>query len=505
MIDYEGFRKVGKFTLDTGVEVFGELFLKGRETCLKLYSTSPFEFKDQTDIHGVFYEEHETVSLFDCILLGAKLENDRSQENERRYISAVIFPHTVLFGGTFKGERKYIRRIDCEIDKIIFTVEDTHKIFYDTDTFGRISFDTRAKLELLLEGEEPKKKNELGSNPSIFYDTGKIEIISIDTAFGNVSANNYATPRSLFNKGIGVDNTIKIDIEFKSKVNIGEAIGTVYDLLIFLEILAGRPQNISQITCLSVEPDYKYFYFNVYLCHAQCHKIDNRFSVWPPIDAIQNPDEFSRVLRYWTEQHEERRHARVRFSEAFSHQNNYTIDRLIGAANMFDLLPASIYPKSVELSKELKEARCTARQAFRKLPKKNEERESVLRALGRIGQPVLKVKVRHRAKLITDIVGGHFPEIESVIKHAVNLRNYYVHGIHGEKQEEDYNKISSQRIFFTDTLEFIFAASELVEAGWDIAAWMKEKFPSGDHPFRTYYFRYRERLEVLKKLLAEKV
>jgi hypothetical protein len=59
---------------------------------------------------------------------------------------------------------------------------------------------------------------------------------------------------------------------------------------------------------------------------------------------------------------------------------------------MFDILPASIYPKPVK------------------------------------GQRiVLKKKVRHRAKLITDIVGEEFPEIALVIDQAIDLRNYYVH------------------------------------------------------------------------------
>jgi hypothetical protein len=389
-------------------------------------------------------------------------------------------------------------------DKISFTIDDAHMLFCDTSTFGSILVDTRAKLEHLLDREEPKREIELGSNPRIFYYTDKVEIISVDTAFGKVSANNDTSEKLYINEGIRIDNTIKIDIEFKSKVIIDEAIGTVYDLLLFLEIIAGRPQNISRITCSSIEPDYKYFYFDVYLCNSKHHEIDTRFSVWPPIEAVHNPDEFSRVLEYWAEQHEERRHARVRFSEAFAHKNNYTIDRLIGAANMFDLLPASIYPKSVELSKELQEAHDTAYEAFKKLPNKNEARKSVLDALGRMDQPVLKVKVRHRAKLITDIVGDHFSGIQLVVKYAVNLRNYYVHGIHGEKEREKYSKISDQIIFFTDTLEFIFAASDLVESGWDIAAWIESR-PGYSHLFGRYLASYRERLEVLKKLLPEEV
>jgi len=486
MTDYEGFRKAGRFTLDTGVEVQGELILKGSATSLSLHADAPFELHDNSDISGVFYDGGK-VSLLKCIGIVA---------SGKQCSSANIFPHFVIFS---KGkEHIHIRYTDQTINTISFTVDDAHLLFYDTSIFGSIVRDTSTKLERLLAAEEPKREIELGPNPKIFYCTDKFEIISIDTAFGKVSANNYTSEKLSINKRIHIDNTIKIDIEFKSKVTIGQAIGTVYDLLLFLEILAGRPQNISQITCSSVKPDYKYFDFDVYLCNSKHCEIDTRFSGWPPIDAIQNPAEFSRVLKYWAQQHEKRRHARVRFSEAFAHQNNYTIDRLIGAANMFDLLPESIYPKRNKLPDDLEQERLKARKIFRSLPV-SPERDSVLGALGRIGKPSLKRKVRHRAKWI----GEKFPEIESVTDQAVNLRNYYVHGIHGEEDMEKYSKISGQLIFFTDTLEFVFAASDLVESGWDIAAWIENR-PRYSHPFGRYFASYRERLEALKKLLPQK-
>ncbi len=273
----------------------------------------------------------------------------------------------------------------------------------------------------------------------------------------------------------------------------------------FIEIIAGRPQNISQLTCLSMNTyeDGDHF-FDVYLCNARNHEINSQHRPHPsdlPIQAVEKPDEFSRVLKYWAEQHEKRRHARVRFSEAFAHKNQYPIHRLVGAANMFDILPASIYPKTVELSQDIKEARCTARKAFRNLPKDNPARQSILGALGRLDKPSLTSKVKHRAKMLTDVVGDHFPEINLVIEQAVKCRNYYVHGT---ETKIDYSKNSDQFMFFTDTLEFTFATSELVEAGWDITAWI-ERRPGYSHPFGRYLYSYRERLEALKKLLPEKV
>jgi hypothetical protein len=84
-----------------------------------------------------------------------------------------------------------------------------------------------------------------------------------------------------------------------------------------------------------------------------------------------------------------------------------------------------------------------------------------------------------------------------VIDQAIDCRNYYVHGT---EAKIDYSKNSDQVMFFIDTLEFVFAASDLVESGWDIAAWI-EKHPSYSHPFGRYLVSYRQRLDALKKLL----
>lgn len=50
-------------------------------------------------------------------------------------------------------------------------------------------------------------------------------------------------------------------------------------------------------------------------------------------------------------------------------------------------------------------------------------------------------------------------------------------------------------------LEFIFAASELVEAGWDVEKWAKQG-SCGSHPFGELRQHYRIWLSELKKTLA---
>ena len=126
------------------------------------------------------------------------------------------------------------------------------------------------------------------------------------------------------------------------------------------------------------------------------------------------------------------------------------------------------------------------------------ERDSILNALGRIGKATLKRKVRSRAKRITDVIGDRFPDLELVVDQAINCRNYYVHG---SETNIDYSRNTDRVTFFTDTLEFVFAASDLVESGWDIGAWSNHG-TTLSHPFGQYLVTYPKELCALKELLS---
>lgn len=210
------------------------------------------------------------------------------------------------------------------------------------------------------------------------------------------------------------------------------------------------------------------------------------------------PDEFTTVLKGWLERNDPWRNARIRFSTAFAYQNRYGIDRIVGGANMFDILPFSACPEAVTLPSDLERAKSEACKAFRALPS-SLERDSILNALGRMGSATLKRKVRGRAQLITNIVNDRFPELEMVVDQAVDCRNYYVHG---SIKRFDYGKNFNQVQFLTDTLEFVFAASDFVESGWDIAAWTKEG-STCSHPFGEYRVNYSYELSELKKVLKK--
>jgi hypothetical protein len=87
-----------------------------------------------------------------------------------------------------------------------------------------------------------------------------------------------------------------------------------------------------------------------------------------------------------------------------------------------------------------------------------------------------------------------------VLEQAVNCRNHYVHG--GPSKIDYRNHFFETVAFFTQTLEFVFAASDLIDAGWSFTRWFQQG-TTGSHPFGTYCSYYKDNLRALKALLAD--
>src|SRR6266566_1484123 len=79
------------------------------------------------------------------------------------------------------------------------------------------------------------------------------------------------------------------------------------------------------------------------------------------------------------------------------------------------------------------------------------------------------------------------PNMEQLIGHCVRVRNYFVHGPSpGLSPETIYDRAP----FLTDTLEFIFAVSDLHSCGWNVDRWAAESF--GRSRLKSYLYSYRE-------------
>jgi ApeA N-terminal domain 1 len=491
MQNYEGFKKAGKFMLGDGREVQGELCLNEAATTIELYSESFFDTQANADILGTFYDRSK-VSLVNCVRMSSSTPY---RNGEPYYHSSKFFPQFVIFG------EQHISSSCRIIREMTFTVDDAAILFYDRDAFGSV-IDAKPHMERIVKEDKRDREIELGASPELFYFTGKRKIFDVDTSLGKILAWNCISSISPSSEGIHVNNTIKLNITFTSEKTVKEAIASLIDIKMFLEIIAGRPQNISDLEFRTMNAKDHYEFLSVYWCIPPRRKCENEWSkpnVYDlPLKATINPDEFNHVLRCWLERHDEWRNARMRFSTAFANQSYYDIDRIVGAANMFDILPSSAYPPPIPLTPDFDKVRNNARTAFKNLPE-SPERDSILGELKRIDKKIiLKRKVRSRAKLITDIIDNRFPDLELVVDQAIDCRNYYVHG---GKKKIDYSQHVDQVTFFTDTLEFIFAASDLVDSGWDIAAWANHG-TTLSHPFGRYLIDYPRELSALKELLS---
>ena len=122
-----------------------------------------------------------------------------------------------------------------------------------------------------------------------------------------------------------------------------------------------------------------------------------------------------------------------------------------------------------------------------------------MNAFGWIGGVTLKKKIRHRAKVLIDRIGDKLPDLLRATDEAVNCRNLFVHGT-PPSSGIDYSKETKILFFLTDTLEFVFAASDLIESGWDIEEWWKDG-GKRSHPFGQYLSDYESKISKLMALL----
>lgn len=496
---YENSTKFGEFEiLSHSTPLVGQLNLDGGCTSLELYSKEFFNLLEVNgqSIHGVL-NNNEKISLIDCVTSGAPGSGNRAGE---RYFFSNIFPHYVVFGDShLHPEQKTILSLS-------FVIEDASSLFYDFDAFGTIltdDYDSKALLEQISENRE--RPFQVGEYPEVFYYTGKDEVFCSDTCWGKISASHCPAWSMPSPDGISMKNNIPVNIEFEHPHKFAEAVNKFYALLGFCETVLGKPQNVTSLYVETAEGKDSHNSLEVYWCMHPEYKEHLRDSNKPhPADVLINggmsPDSFSVVLKNWLKNQNNRQESRARFIQSFRDQNNYTIDRLVGASNMFDILPDSAVGGPRPLCPALAKAIKACRATLNKVPY-TQERDGVLGALGRVGNHNLKTKVKNRAKLITEKI-DKFPELELVIDQAINCRNFYVHGA-SKKEKLTAEDRSHFSIFFTNTLEFVFAASELIEAGWDIKEWVS-KGSCLSHPFSRYIHSYPSYSKELLKKIQDK-
>ncbi|HME26045.1 MAG TPA: HEPN domain-containing protein [Acetobacteraceae bacterium] len=480
-------KRAGKFDIEPGREVYGELNLAGQATSLYLRDEASFSIRGDGHrcITGVLHDLTK-VTLVDCTSAGP----GHAIRSKEQYTFEEVLPHYVVLGD------RHIDPTDQSISGVHFVIGDAADLFYDFDAFGYV-LDAQPFIDEIAHANSLDRGVEVGPNPKILYFTGKSEVLSFDTDTGRISVNHNPQHNLGGPHGVWLRNTIVVTIAFTKPVTFSDMTFHTYTLVRHLGLLVGRPQSLERLS-LSIASDT-----------TRATPLDVHASLWPThsasrsdrkphpsdllIDAVRNR---CRVLVEWLSRWASWSDARGRFFDCFERQMDYDIDRLVASANMFDLLPPAAVPGTTELSEGLRKARDSARKEFKALPW-SEDRDGILGALGRIGKSSLKSKIEHRATLLPETVRSRLPRLLAVVREGVRCRNHYVHGI---EARFDYNKQFDAMPFFTDTFEFIFAASDLVEAGWDMSAWA-ETCTGMFHPFARYQARYKERLQTLDSLI----
>ena len=474
----------------------GNLSLDGPRTSLYVWDKEFFHIEESTEktFTGVLNDLRK-VSLINCWTNGSGTLTAVREGDSLNYYD--IHPQYVIFGD------QHIANTEKTIIAVSFLIDDATTLFYDYESFGHVR-NPLPIMQKIIETDNSYHKASAGDHPIIFYYTGKMEIFSSETVVGKILAHHSPSYSMGGPSGITISNKIPVNIEFSQPIAFGEVVDRMWRVLRFLELTVGRVQNLLEFT-LSVEAGREIPEFlEVYPCRYPKHaRSEGAFEQPHPgdilINAVKDPNGFSDVLAAWLERSSDSRwqDARWRFFRFFEKQRDYDWNRLISAANMFDILPDMPSLKAETLPEDLSDAKEQCREKFKSLPQ-SEYRNSILNALGRIGKPALKQKINARSKFLTEKIGDELPDLHKVTGEAVNCRNYYVHGNNDPKI--DYNNNFDVVWFLTDTLEFVFAASDLVEAGWNIKGFC-ETGSHMSHPLGRYLCGYLSNLEKLESLL----
>ena len=478
--------KSGVFSVSPTQELTGSLTLDGEDTILNVWGNQ-IENADAADgitITGVL-ENQKKVSLLNCIVT----REQRFVWEEPVVHSYNFFPHYVVI-----GNRHYLPS-DKTISTVSFAIDDAAALFFDRAAFGTVIVPPDRVSEVASMKLFEKTKFEENNRAVLAYWTGKKRIFSADTEIGRISANHQ--PKVDIGggglHGDSIRNRIVIRVEFSEAMSVKATDAAIRKLLRFFQTILGRPQNLSDLRITetaTADWDSAELYLNMYPKHSRKSGVREPSYRDILVEGASEAGKLSNLLRAWLSREEFWSVARSLFAMGWSRGRSYDANRIVGAANMFDLLPDSAVPPDAELEKRLEVAVQRSREAFMELPQ-SEKRDSVLGYLGRLKRPSLKEKIRHRSNVISDRIGDAIPEIDCVTDAAVNLRNIYVHG--GTPSGISKERLEDSGVFLTDTLEFVFCASDLIESGWDIESWHKKE-KGVSHPFADYLRSYSDQL-----------
>ncbi|MFA5826140.1 MAG: hypothetical protein WC825_09235 [Gallionellaceae bacterium] len=469
----ENVRHYGTFQLH-GLDVWGELTLAGENTQLILRTEKKVVDPGTSEvIHGQLHD-FTLVSCLQCV--GGDMPTQAWNVDGKHTSSWNVFPHQVLVG------HSHFNPSEDRIRKMWFSTGDIYQIFDDFDSFGTLVAPAE-QLQSVLPQTIGKRQVPKGPKPRFVYFAGRSNLLEASLSFGKLEVQHWPMAQT-DSHGARITTQMMVQVEFEAAVNLEECLSKVASIGQFLSLVAGRTQGIENVQFAIDGRDNKELPLSLYWSlgpqQASGQKLDIPSWTDMPLDGIRRAVEFRQVIERWfsTNQHAI---ARARLHLCREAGNRFDVDRLVAAANLFDhtnaLAPTEVPP-------ELAKVRDECLRALKELPL-TDERDSAIMALSRIGTQTLMKKVLFRATVLR----GHIrlEDMDKVLRQAILCRNYFVHG--SDDKRFNYDVVKSYTPFLTETLEFVFAAAELIECGWGAREW-QNRFHTGHHWFSRFISDY---------------
>jgi hypothetical protein len=422
----------------------GRLVLNGPETSLEIYA--PVGLDQSRTVRGVA-QSGQRITL--CAVAESGGESGPTADGKRYQINR-YFPHYVAIG------KRFINPHLKDIRAISFTTDRIGSIFADDEAFG---FAEIKDINSVLP-ERAKKPNRPIKLSKLFYFTDRGPLVSVQTETTKFEAWNTVSYKWPSVVGIHLDNVIRLRLEFRKPVKLEDAISAGFDFRSFCELLTVGPHCLSDIKIehkAAKENEDPISLVMSYGDKPTANVTDlRRHSL---IAAGSNPNEFERVLTNWISSQSERRIARLRLIQGLREERTFSIDRLVAAANAFDLLPFESKPLPAQVQSNVDDLKKSVRTSLL-----SPYRESILDALGRLKGSNLRSKILARFEILPESLRSKLAEMETIIGYCVQARHYFVHGTRPTKLSPKV--IEEYLVFFTQTLEFIFIVAELSECGW---------------------------------------
>lgn len=490
--------QVKSFPSDESREVSGYILLnKGGYHASKavLMSNEPFRIPGAYDISGADMMgicRAKQMSLLHCS--GAEFsEGIRRVEDPDRYVpeGEVTFMYAAF------GEH-HLRRDDQVIQGIRFTFDHADAMLSNLgyDAFGTLLHPRREVLDAIQ--QQVKADEFLRGLPHDFsheyaqvrYFTGKHTLFpDTHTVLGTVGASRGV---SLWGrKRSAQEDYPYITIDFDDPVTLHEAFQRMRLVRQFFTWMTGFAPRWSDVhVSISEEDDQDTF------VHSPVEWDETQDDRNPArhrnmlIDPSREPNKFSEVLSAWL-----KRNACLKrgvANTAFFHSMPGMFTRLPQqilrqVADALDMLPKEDKPELPPIPESIQNILSAAHARIKDLGeyKSNPVHLRVLSDLGRLNSYVnLRNTVEHRAGIIlAHLDDDKMPRLKELGHMAVRCRNFFTHNQTAPKHVDftNHNTVN----LLAETLQFIYGASELVNCGWDMNAWLSNSLVQ-EHVFGSY-------------------